>query len=119
MGAAESGDVFDRRSSVFACGGMVATSSPLATQAGFRILADGGNAVDAALATAAVLGVVEPMMNGLGGDMWAMVWWEDDRRVHGLNASGRCPGGLSASRFAGRKMMPEAGWETVTVPGGR
>ena len=117
MGATESGDVFDRRSSVFASGGMVATSSPLAAQAGFRILADGGNAVDAALATAAVLGVVEPMMNGLGGDMWAMVWWEDDRRVHGLNASGRCPGGLSASRFAGRKTMPEAGWETVTVPG--
>ena len=117
MGATESGDVFDRRSSVFASGGMVAASSPLATQAGFRILADGGNAVDAALATAAVLGVVEPMMNGLGGDMWAMVWWEDDRRVHGLNASGRCPAGLSASRFAGRKTMPEAGWEAVTAPG--
>ena len=65
--------------------------------------------VAVALATAAVLGVVEPMMNGLGGDVWAMVWWENDRRVHGLNASGRCPGGLSASRFAGRKRMPEAG----------
>lgn len=108
---------FDRRSSVFASGGMVATSSPLATQAGLRILADGGNAVDAALATAAVVGVVEPMMNGLGGDMWAMVWWEDDQRVHGLNASGRCPKGLTAGRFASRKTMPQAGWETVTVPG--
>ena len=60
---------------------------------------------------------VEPMMNGLGGDVWAMVWWEDARCVHGLNASGRCPGGLSASRFAGRKTMPAAGWEAVTVPG--
>jgi gamma-glutamyltranspeptidase / glutathione hydrolase len=117
VGAKESGDVFDRRSSVFASGGMVAASSPLATQAGFRTLADGGNAVDAALATAAVLGVVEPMMDGLGGDMWAMVWWEDDERVHGLNASGRCPTGLCSSRFADRKTMPEAGWETVTVPG--
>ena len=108
---------FDHRSSVFASGGMVATSSPLATAAGLRILAEGGNAVDAALATAAVVGVVEPMMNGLGGDMWAMVWWEGDQRVHGLNASGRCPEGLSAGRFAGHRAMPQAGWETVTVPG--
>jgi gamma-glutamyltranspeptidase/glutathione hydrolase len=57
------------------------------------------------------------MMNGLGGDMWAMVWWEDDQRVHGLNASGRCPEGLTAGRFAGRPTMPQAGWETVTIPG--
>ena len=105
------------RSSVYASGGMVATSSPLATQAGLRVLADGGNAVDAALATAAVVGVVEPMMNGLGGDMWAMVWWEDDQRVHGLNGSGRCPAGLTAERFEGRRAIPQAGWETVTVPG--
>ena len=105
------------RSSVFASGGMVATSSPLATQVGLRVLADGGNAVDAALAVAAVVGVVEPMMNGLGGDMWAMVWWEEDQCVYGLNASGCCPEGLSASRFANRKTMPQAGWETVTVPG--
>ena len=110
-------DLFDHRSSVFASGGMVAASSPLATQAGLRVLADGGNAVDAALATAAVVGVVEPMMNGLGGDMWAMVWWEDDQRVHGLNASGRCPEGLTAGRFAGRPTMPQAGWKTVTSPG--
>jgi gamma-glutamyltranspeptidase/glutathione hydrolase len=110
-------DLFDHRSSVFASGGMVAASSPLATQAGLRVLADGGNAVDAALATAAVVGVVEPMMNGLGGDMWAMVWWEDDQRVHGLNASGRCPEGLTAGRFAGRPTMPRAGWETVTITG--
>jgi gamma-glutamyltranspeptidase/glutathione hydrolase len=108
---------FDHRSSVFASGGMVAASSPLATQAGLRVLADGGNAVDAALATAAVVGVVEPMMNGLGGDMWAMVWWEDEQRVYGLNASGRCPDGLTAGRFAGCQTMPQAGWETVTVPG--
>ena len=110
-------DLFDHRSSIFASGGMVATSSPLATQAGLRVLADGGNAVDAALAIAAVVGVVEPMMNGLGGDMWAMVWVEGEQRMYALNASGRCPDGLTAGRFAGRKTMPQAGWETVTVPG--
>ncbi len=95
----------------------MAASSPLATQAGLRVLADGGNAVDAALAAAAVVGVVEPMMNGLGGDMAAMVWREDEQRVYGLNASGRCPEGLTAGRFTGRQTMPQAGWETVTVPG--
>jgi gamma-glutamyltranspeptidase/glutathione hydrolase len=108
---------FDHRSSVFASGGMVAASSPLGTQVGLRVLADGGNAVDAALATAAVVGVVEPMMNGLGGDMWAIVWAEDEQRVYGLNASGRCPEGLTAGSFAGRSTMPQAGWDTVTVPG--
>src|ERR1035437_7064495 len=104
---------FDHRSSVFASGGLVATSSPLATQAGLRILADGGNAVDAALATAAVVGVVEPMMNGLGGDMWG--WWggEEAQRAHGLTPGGRCRVVWPAGRFAGRKTMTQAGWETV------
>src|SRR5262249_14666029 len=87
---------YNKRSSVYASRGMVATSSPLATQQGLRVLFDGGNAVDAALAMACVQGVVEPMMNGLGGDMWAMVWWEADQKVYGLNASGRCPSGLTA-----------------------
>ena len=108
---------FEQRSSVFASGGMVAASSPLATQAGLRVLMDGGNAVDAALTTAAVVGVVEPMMNGLGGDMWAMIWSEDEQRVYGLNASGRCPEGLSAGSFAGRTTIPQVGWDSVTVPG--
>ncbi len=110
-------DPFDHRSSVFASRGMVATSSPLATQAGLTVLADGGNAVDAALAAAAVVGVVEPMMNGLGGDMWAIVWSEGEQRVYGLNASGRCPEGVTAGSFAGRLTMPQAGWGAVTVPG--
>lgn len=105
------------RSSVYASRGMVATSSPLATQVGLRVLVDGGNAVDAALAMASALGVVEPMFNGLGGDMFAMVWWEADQRVYGLNASGRCPEGLTADRFASLKAIPLSGWETVTVPG--
>ena len=108
---------YNKRSSVYASRGMVATSSPLATQQGLRVLFDGGNAVDAALAMACVQGVVEPMMNGLGGDMWAMVWWEADQKVYGLNASGRCPSGLTADRFAGVDSIPTSGWEAVTVPG--
>src|SRR5262245_12956226 len=108
---------YHERSSVYASNGMVASSSPLASQAGLRVLFDGGNAVDAAITMASVLGVVEPMMNGLGGDMWAMVWWEADQRVYGLNGSGPCPAGLTADRFAGQKSMPMAGWESVTVPG--
>src|SRR6185437_11103838 len=68
---------------------VVATSQPLAASAGLRMLALGGNAVDAALATAIALTVVEPCMNGIGGDAFAMVW--DGRTLHGLNASGRAP----------------------------
>jgi gamma-glutamyltranspeptidase/glutathione hydrolase len=93
----------------------VASSHALATQAGLRILQEGGNAIDAALAAAATLTVVEPTMNGIGGDLFAMVW--DGATLHGLNASGRSPRAWTPARFAGRKRMPSLGWDSVTVPG--
>ncbi|MER1968432.1 gamma-glutamyltransferase family protein [Castellaniella sp. GW247-6E4] len=93
----------------------VATSQPLAAQAGLRMLLLGGNAVDAALAAAIALTVVEPTMNGIGGDAFVLVW--DQGRLHGLNASGRAPATWTPDRFAGRDAMPLIGWDTVTVPG--
>jgi len=101
-----------RRSAVLA-ENMVATSQPLATQAGLEMLRRGGNAVDAALATAIALTVVEPTGNGLGSDGFAILW--DGSALHGLNASGRAPAAWTPERFGGG--MPERGWETVTVPG--
>ena len=103
-----------RRSPVMARN-MVATSQPLAAQAGVQILLKGGNAVDAALAAAMVLTVVEPTGNGLGSDAFAVVW--DGSALHGLNASGRSPAAWTPERFAGRTRMHERGWESVTVPG--
>jgi len=94
---------------------MVATSQPLAAQAGLRMLLQGGNAVDAALATAMTLTVVEPTGNGLGSDAFAIVW--DGAELHGLNASGRSPAAWTPERFAGLRAMPARGWESVTVPG--
>lgn len=94
---------------------LVATSQPLAAQAGLRMLAAGGNAVDAALAAAIALTVVEPTSNGLGSDAFAMVW--DGRRLHGINGSGRSPRAWTLARFAGRAQMPRLGWDAVTVPG--
>ncbi len=94
---------------------VVATSQPLAAQAGLRMLLKGGNAVDAALAAAITLTVVEPVMNGIGGDAFALIW--DKGRLHGLNASGRAPQAWTTEYFAGRSSMPEIGWDTVTVPG--
>lgn len=102
-----------RRSPVLARN-MVSASQPLAAQAGLRMLLKGGNAVDAALATAIMLTLVEPTGNGLGSDAFAIVW--DGRELHGLNASGRSPAGWTPDRFKGRA-MPERGWESVTVPG--
>src|SRR5882672_3537388 len=96
-------------------GNVVATSQPLAAQAGLRILLEGGNAVDAALATAITLTVVEPTMNGIGSDAFALVW--DQTQLQGLNASGRAPKAWSPARFASRQSMPLAGWDSVTVPG--
>lgn len=93
----------------------VATSQPLAAQAGLAILRDGGNAIDAAIATAITLTVVEPNMNGIGSDAFALVW--DGDQLHGLNASGHSPTAWAPERFAGLKTMPVRGWDAVTVPG--
>jgi len=93
----------------------VATSQPLAAQAGLRMLQQGGNAVDAALATAIALTVVEPTSNGLGSDAFALVW--DGESLVGINGSGRSPAAWEPSRFADRDSMPVLGWEAVTVPG--
>jgi len=94
---------------------LVATSQPLAAQAGLRMLLKGGNAVDAALAAAITLTVVEPTSNGIGSDAFALVW--DGETLHGLNGSGRSPRAWNLNRFAGLDRMPIFGWEAVTVPG--
>src|SRR5450755_3851574 len=94
---------------------VVATSQPLATQAGIAMLHAGGNAVDAALATAIALTICEPCSNGLGSDLFAIVW--DGSELVGLNASGCAPAAWSPSRYAGQGVMPRAGWSTVTIPG--
>ena len=93
----------------------MATSQPLAAQAGLRMLLAGGNAVDAAIAAAAALTVVEPTMNGLGSDAFAIVW--DGRRLRGLNGSGRSPAGWTRAFFDSFDAMPQRGWHAVTVPG--
>ena len=105
------------RTVVFGSRGMVATGQPLAAQAGLDILKKGGNAVDAAVATAACLSVVEPTANGIGGDCFALVWAEG--RLHGLNSSGPAPALADAEslRGAGHKEVPKYGWSAVTVPG--
>ena len=94
---------------------VVATSQPLASQAGVSMLAAGGNAVDAALASAITLSLVEPVSNGIGSDAYAILW--DGKQLHGLNASGRSPAGWTPEFFGGAKQMPKRGWNTVTVPG--
>jgi gamma-glutamyltranspeptidase / glutathione hydrolase len=94
---------------------MVASSQPLAVQAGVDILRIGGNAVDAALATAMTLTVVEPTSNGIGGDAFAIVW--DGERAHGLNSSGRSPAYWTRHYFQRYQEMPARGWDSVTIPG--
>lgn len=94
---------------------VVATSQPLATQAGLEALRRGGNAVDAVLAAAITLTVVEPNNNGLGSDAFAILW--DGQKLSGLNASGRAPALMNAQRYAGLASMPVLGWDAVTVPG--
>ncbi|WP_158019353.1 gamma-glutamyltransferase family protein [Mycobacterium basiliense] len=93
---------------------MVCTSQPLAAQAGLRMLTAGGNAVDAAIATAITLTLVEPVSNGIGSDAFAMVW--DGKQLHGLNASGRSPAAWTPQYFGGEE-VPTLGWNSVTVPG--
>jgi gamma-glutamyltranspeptidase/glutathione hydrolase len=97
--------------------GVVSTSQPLAAQAGLAILRQGGSAVDAAIATAIALTVVEPTSNGIGSDLFALVW--DGQQLHGLNASGRAPAALTHAgvRALGHAAMPTHGWLPVTVPG--
>ncbi len=106
-----------RRSVVYAERGMVCTASHLAAQAGLSMLRAGGNAVDAAIATAICLTVVEPVSNGIGSDAFAIVWMKDE--MIGLNASGWAPAGISAEtvRARGHKEMPKRGWIPVTVSG--
>ena len=106
-----------RRMPVLAPRGVVATSEPLAAQAGLAMLHAGGNAVDAALATAIALTVVEPCSNGIGSDAFALVW--DGTRLHGLNGSGRAPKTHTLDLFTsrGHSVVPAAGWLPVTVPG--
>jgi gamma-glutamyltranspeptidase/glutathione hydrolase len=94
---------------------MASTEQPLATQAALRMLSAGGNAVDAAIAAAATLTVVAPCMNGIGGDMFAIIW--DGERLHGLNASGRSPAAWSREHFSRYEKMPKRGWDSVSVPG--
>src|SRR5512134_3327176 len=88
-----------RRSSVYGKGGMVATSQPLATAAGLELLAKGGNAADAAVAAGAALNVTEPTSTGIGGDMFALFYSAETKRVTALNGSGRAPAALTLDRL--------------------
>ena len=107
------------RSVVRAQNGMVASSQPLASQVGLDVLKRGGNAVDAAIAMAAMLNVTEPMMTGIGGDAFALIYWSRTKELKGLNASGRAPQALTREYFSkkGLKSIPNGGMEAVTVPG--
>src|SRR6516225_5918588 len=113
------GNIRGTRSVVMARNGVIATSQPLATAAGLRVLQSGGNAIDAAVTAAAVLSVVEPTMNGPGGDLFAMVYSAKDHKVHGLNASGRAPAAATIEEFKrrGLQRIPLRGELSVSVPG--
>jgi gamma-glutamyltranspeptidase/glutathione hydrolase len=106
-----------RRNIVYGKKGMVCSSHPLAAQAGLEILKKGGNAVDAAVATAITLTVVEPTSNGIGGDAFALFWQND--KLCGLNSSGPAPASISIDdvKEMGYDEMPTFGWVPVTVPG--
>ena len=107
------------RSKVMTTRGIVAASHPLAAQAGVSILDRGGNAVDAAIATNAVMGLVEPNYNGIGGDVFAIYYEAKTKKLYGLNAGGWAPTGLTAAliKSKGSTRMPQSGIYTVTVPG--
>lgn len=110
---------FASRSEVFATQGMVATSQPLATQVALDILKQGGNAIDAAIAANAMLGLVEPTGCGIGGDLFAIVWDAKEKKLHGLNASGRSPKSLTIDYFKKNKLerIPSYGPLPVSTPG--
>jgi gamma-glutamyltranspeptidase/glutathione hydrolase len=114
-----SGKPFATRSEVIAKNGMAATNHPIATQVAIDILKQGGSAIDAAIAANAFLGFADPAMNGIGGDMFAMVWSAKDKKLYGLNASGKSPRNLKLEYFTSRKMtgIPASGALPVTVPG--
>ncbi len=117
------GRAFATRSQVIARHGMAATSHPLATQVALDVLQAGGSAVDAAIAANATLGLMEPTGNGIGGDLFAIVWSAADKKLHGLNASGRSPLGLSRAQLMtelgqlGRATIPPRGFLPISVPG--
>jgi gamma-glutamyltranspeptidase/glutathione hydrolase len=113
------GEPFASRSEVIAQNAMVATSQPLATQVGLDILRQGGNAIDAAIAANAMLGLVEPTGSGIGGDLFAIVWDAKTQKLYGLNASGRSPKSLTLEHFQllGVDSIPAYGPLPVTVPG--
>ncbi|HUL33589.1 MAG TPA: gamma-glutamyltransferase [Candidatus Eisenbacteria bacterium] len=117
--AAHAQDRAQARSMVISKNGVVAAESPLAAQAGVRILEQGGNAVDAAIATNAMMGVVAPMMNGMGGDLFAIVYDAKANKLYGLNASGWAPKDLTPEflRKKGLREMPASGVNAITVPG--
>ena len=117
------GKTFATRSEVIAKHGMVATSQPLASQIGLDILKNGGNAIDAAIAANAALGLMEPTGNGIGGDLFAIVWHAKTQKLYGLNASGRSPQGLDFKTMKaeikklGRDNIPPYGMLPISVPG--
>ena len=113
------GHTFATRSEVIARNGMAATSQPLATQVAIDVLKKGGNAIDAAIAANAVLGLVEPTGCGIGGDLFAIVWDANTKQLYGLNASGRSPKSLNIEYFQekGLKNVPTYGPLAVSVPG--
>src|SRR6202789_2621093 len=112
-------DRTNARSMVISPYGIVASSQVQASQAGAEILSRGGSAVDAAIATNAVLGVLEPDMNGMGGDLFAIYWEAKTGKLYGLNASGWAPQGLTIDHLEAKGIheMPQKGIDSVTVPG--
>ena len=113
------GELFSTRSEVIAENGMVATSHPLATQVGVDILKGGGNAIDAAIAANAAIGLMEPTGNGIGGDLFAIIWIDREKKLYGLNSSGRSPKNLTLDYFKenGISEIPAYGPLPVSVPG--
>ncbi len=115
-----SGKTFSTRSEVIARNGMAATSHPLATQIAIEVLKKGGTAVDAAIAANAFIGFADPGMNGIGGDLFAIVWDAKSKKLYGLNASGRSPKGMTLAYLQAKEkegISRIRGPLSVTVPG--